>query len=1224
MFQKKQIAHLLRLTALSLVVVCVAAWNNFNPFISKGKIPKRDRIDLALQQEYNLTRDPKTLTVPRERLYTAYLYAQSLRNNPQRVSAALVGMNWVERGPNNVSGRTRTMIVSALDPTGQTVFTAGVGGGVWKTTNISAASPTWTPVNDFFTNIAVTTIAQDPSNPNRIFFGTGEGWLNLDAIRGDGIWMSTDGGNTFAQMAGTAANANFSFINKIVVHPSSGDVFAATNGGLFRYNGTAWSKVLGNGVGAATDIIADIEIAANNSLVASTGRIFSVADGVYRSPLGISGTWTKLNLGTNGFPTTGFERLEIACAPSNASVIYCMAMSSASRGLLNIYKTVDAGLTWTTCALPVDADPGIGNDMTRTQAWYDLSIGVDPSNANTLIVGGIDLFKSTNGGTSWTQLTHWYGGFSFQNVHADQHAVVYRNSNEVYFTNDGGIYRSTNGGTTITFAGTNYNVTQYYACAINPTYGSNQYLAGAQDNGTQQYSVTGMNSTVEVTGGDGAFCHIDQLNQNLQFTAYVYNNIYRSTNGGGTFTSIRTDNNGSFINPSDFDNVNKNFYAGYTNGMYTRLLNAGTSTTFSNVTITAFNSGSVTTVACSPVTAHRVFFGLGNGRVVRVDGANGATPTGVMINGGSSGFPVSATSPVSISCIAIENDDDNHLLVTISNYGTTSVFETKNGGVSWTNVEGNIPDMPVRWALFNPIDSSSALVATELGVWTTDKLNGASTVWGPSNSGLANVRTDMLQVRASDNIIIAATHGRGLYSTDYFSPPYADFSADKLVTYTNKPIQFTDGSVKSTSWSWNFGDATTSNVRNPLKSYASPGVYTVTLQINNNSSLSKTRTAYITVLPNRGTPYSLAVGGNFDLNPNDFAGTSRGGTIWQRGSSLVTGKNGTRSGSSAWVTNLLGNYADNSEAILYSPNYSFTAAGVYRIKFYRKNRFETSYDGYRVEYSLNKGDSWTPLGTAASAWYDFTNVAGSSFPAGQPYFNADINTSFVLAERDISFLAGNANVAFRFVFRSDESVNTAGVAIDDFLIEGPNNTPLPVTLGSFEGTRNGDDNLLRWNTYSESNNKGFFVERSLNGFDFVDLAFVNGAGTTSIAQQYNYNDRNLSGSVYYYRLRQVDFNGDYAYSKTIALLGNNNNDNWVRIFPVPVRNTLNLLFTDLPQEKVVVSIFNAGGALMYKNQLTISGAGVSIPLDEYGFKSGMYFLAVDYNGRRFTEKFLKY
>ena len=1218
---RKQANYAFFILALAFAVAGMPHWLSGPDTKHRVKIPKRDRMDLAWQLEFDLTRDPATMTIPRERLFVAYEYARSLQTSSNRVAGAIPGISWKERGPDNVAGRTRSLVVSSLDPSGQTVFAAGVGGGIWKTTNISAAAPNWTPVNDLFANIAITTIAQDPSDGNLMYFGTGEGWSNADAVRGDGIWKSTDGGATFTQMAGTGSNANFHFVNKIVVHPITGDVYAATNNGLFRYTIASgiWTKVLGNGVGAAINQIADIEVASDNALIASTGKIFAGADGVYRSVSGNAGAWVKLNNGSNGFPTSGFARLEIATAPSNPAVIYVLAMSSSTNGILNIYRTGNTGSTWNTCALPVDADGGIGSDFTRGQAWYDMSVGVDPNNENTLIVGGIDLFRSTTGGSSWTQLTHWYGGFGFQNVHADQHAVIYRNSSEVYFTNDGGVFRSTNGGTTIAFAGNNYNVTQYYACAINPTYGSNQFLAGAQDNGSQKYTLPGINSTIEVTGGDGAFCHIDQLNPNLQFTSYVYNNIYRSTDGGNSFTSIRNNNNGSFINPSDFDDINKVFYGTYSTGAYTYLTNAISNTTWNdNTSISAFNGARVTAITCSPLTPYRVFFGLSNGRVVRADNANTAAPTYTVMN-----IMSPMLGSASVSGIAVENDDDNHLLVTFSNYGWASVWETKNGS-TWQNCEGNLPDMPVRGCLFNPDDSSSALIATELGVWSTDELNGINTVWGPSNTGLANVRTDMLQIRSSDKMIIAATHGRGLYSTDYFAPPFADFAADRIITYVNKPLQFTDGSVKATSWNWSFGDATTSTVQHPLKTYTAPGIYTVTLQINNNGTLVKTRNNYITVLPDRGTPYSPATGGNFDVAPNDFAAEGISGTNWQKGSSPTADKNGTRSGANAWVTGLFGNYTNSSHAKLYTPSYDFSTAGFYTLRFYRKNRFELGYDGYRVEYSLNKGDTWTILGTPQTNWYDWPNPFFSAFPSGEPYFNATNNTVFTLASLDVSFLAGNANVAFRFVFRSDDFVTAPGVAIDDFEILGPNTTQLPVSMGSFDGERKGKDNILNWTTYSEEDNRGFYVERSVNGTDFDPIGFVNGAGTVNTLQRYSFTDRNVPGSVHYYRLRQVDFDGDFAWSKTIALSGRNAEDEWLQLFPVPVRSTLNILFNEVPEGPVNVQIYSGNGEMILRTSLSVSGGGLSIPLEDLKLAGGVYFISVESAGKRFSGKFLQY
>ncbi|MBK9317479.1 MAG: T9SS type A sorting domain-containing protein [Bacteroidetes bacterium] len=1210
---------------LSVVLMQGLLWVTESSSLKITKIPKRDRMDLAMQHEFDLTRDPATMSIPRERLWNAINYAEQLRAASQvgKVAGAL-SINWTERGPSNVGGRTRAIMVDLNDPTYKTVFSAGVGGGLWKTSDITVAAPVWTPVNDLFSNIAITAICQHPTTRNIIYFGTGEGWFNADAIRGDGIWKSTDGGLTFTQLAATAGLANFRYVNRMIIHPPTGDVYAATNGGLFRSQngGTTWTEVLGNGNGSTVDFIGDVDLAADNAIIAATGSIFSGADGVYRSPNGNAGTFTKLNTGANGFPTTGFERIEIAAAPSNAAVIYALTMSAATYGVGGIYKTTNSGATWTSCTLPTDADPGIAGEFTRGQAWYDLTIGVDPNDPNTVLVGGIDLFKSTNSGTTWTQLCHWYGGFGYQNVHADQHAIVFQpgSSNVIYFGNDGGIYRTANAGTTIDFKSYNYNITQFYACAMNPAIGSNQFMAGAQDNGTQQYSVPGINTTIEVTGGDGAYCHIDQSDPNYQFSSYVYNNIYRSTDGGGSFASIRANNNGSFINPSDFDDTNNNFYASYTAGNYTRLLNAHASTTWNNIAIAAFNAGRVTAVKVAPVTAHRVFFGLNNGRVVRVDNANAATPTATHINAGA-GMPTSA----SISCIEVEKDDDNHLLVTYSNYGVNSVWETKNGGTTWTSVEGNLPDMPIRWSLFNPSDSSEALLATEVGIWSTDELNGGATVWGPSNSGLANVRTDMLQLRSSDNMIIAATHGRGLYSTDHFSPARADFSADRFVIYTGKGIQFTNGSVKATSWAWNFGDGFTSILSNPAHSYNTPGVYTVSLSINGGGgALTNTKTAYITVLPNRGTPYTIAAGGNFDTNPNDFAGDYTGGTRWQRGNSAVAGKNSTRSGSSAWVTNLTGNYTDNAYCLLYTPNYNFSAAGTYTLNFYRKNNFEIAYDGFRVEYSLNKGDSWTILGTTGAGWYDFANGGGgTAFPVGEPFFNST-QSAFTLATRNVSFLAGNPNVAFRFVFRSDGVVTTPGVALDDFEIIGPSNIPLPVTMGSFTGKAEETTNLLEWTTLSELNNDGFFVQRSAEGNQFEEIGFTKGIGNSTLANNYVFRDENpLQQLLSYYRLRQIDYNGAEKYSKTIAIKRGNEGSGSILVFPMPFKDHINILFRSEKNHIANLKIYNLKGQVVYEQQIITESALFRLPLERDKFESGVYLLSIEEAGVVYSTKLIR-
>jgi hypothetical protein len=285
-------------------------------------------------------------------------------------------------------------------------------------------------------------------------------------------------------------------------------------------------------------------------------------------------------------------------------------------------------------------------------------------------------------------------------------------------------------------------------------------LAGAQDNGSHKFTSAGINSVTTASGGDGMFCHIDQDNPNIQITAYTNNYYFLSTDGGTTFsTHVLNASTGSFINPTDYDKTAKKLYAGNTAGTYLRWEDPSTGdNTSSAVTVSAFSGANITHVSVSPLTANRVYFGLDNGSVVRVDNANtGTSNTGVVIKTGLG----------SVSCVAVDPTNENHIIVTYSNYGVTHVYETINGtqaSPSWANVQNNLPDMPVRWALFDPRSSSAVLLATELGVWSTDNLNGASTDWQPTNTGLANVRVDMLKYRSSDRTIAAATHGRGLFT----------------------------------------------------------------------------------------------------------------------------------------------------------------------------------------------------------------------------------------------------------------------------------------------------------------------------------------------------------------------------------------------------------------------------------------------------------------------------
>ena len=801
-------------------------------------------------------------------------------------------------------------------------------------------------------------------------------------------------------------------------------------------------------------------------------------------------------------------------------------------------------------------------------------------------------------------------------MHADQHFILFKpgSSTIAYFSNDGGIYRSANANVvtpTLTNKGTNYITAQFYSCAMHPTALTNYFLAGAQDNGSHQFTQGVVQNTTQVTGGDGAFVHIDQNEPQYQFTSYVNNNYYRSADAGSTWTSVSTAG-GSFINPTDYDDVGNRMYISNTSNTYKVWDNAQTGSTFNTFAVAGFG-GTVTAVKVSPNTANRVFFGA-NGDVFRVDNANTA-PAAINI---STGLPAAY-----LNCIEVQTGNDNHLLATYTNYGVNSIWESTDGGANWTSVEGNLPDMPVRWALFNPNNSNQAIIATELGVWSTDLLTGGTTVWGASNSGLANVRVDMLQLRTSDKLVTAATHGRGLFYSDIFTNPTALFSADRLVSYRGVPIQFTSTSYKGTSWSWNFGDPgsgvlNTSTSENPTHAFTTSGLFSITLTINSGVS-TLTKNLYIQILPNRGTPYTPANGGNFETNTLDFGADLVAGTAWQRGNSAVVGKNGTTSGSNAWVTGLTGNYADNSDASLMTPNYNFSTVGAYLLRFQSKRITETAYDGFRLEYTLDSGRNWLPLGTAVQAgWYNFANTAGdAAFPVNEAFF-AGSASSYTLYFYDLSFLGGNPSLAFRVRFKSDGGVNAAGVAIDDFEIMGPFNVSLAVNLVNFTTIKKDNDALINWRTENEVDINNYILERSYDGINFSAAGSV--LAKNNQVNTYNYTDVNAitnagSSKYIYYRLKITDKTGRIKYSE-IAKITLNKTGPQITIGPNVFTNFVSVFSTEAIKN---VLVYDMNGKLVYQTSNII---GNKIFLQN-NLPKGMYLFKIITTGGVVTEKLMK-
>ncbi len=433
-------------------------------------------------------------------------------------------------------------------------------------------------------------------------------------------------------------------------------------------------------------------------------------------------------------------------------------------------KSDNGGTNWNQISYP--------NPDWSTLAWHAFVLKVDPIDPTTLYTGGLDLYKSSNSGTNWNRISDWslmYYGGGDDYVHADQHNIQFQpgSNTTAIFSCDGGVFlTNTANYSQPVFIERNqgYNTLQFYTCAIKPTPFSQRYLGGLQDNGTLLHKGQPLDIDDMIDGGDGAYCFWDQNESNIYITSVYYNNY--TSYYGDTAVDNFGGYSGTFISPADYDYKENilysnavDFFGGNSNrllkasnipyNVVTQMVQLGTGTfvPFSHVTYSRF----------SPIGTSTLFVGTQSGRLYKVTNAESEPET---IEIGSTQFPTA-----NLSCVAIGESEDN-LLVTFSNYGVSSVWLTKDGGATWEEKESNLPDMPIRWALFHPDNNGQAILATEIGVWWTNTLNEDDTEWAPSVDGMANVRIDMLKLRNGDDIVLAATHGRGLFTAEYLEDIY--------------------------------------------------------------------------------------------------------------------------------------------------------------------------------------------------------------------------------------------------------------------------------------------------------------------------------------------------------------------------------------------------------------------------------------------------------------------
>lgn len=713
--------------------------------------------------------------------------AQPLNPNSQPYSPLPYG---------NTTGRVSAL---AFDQTGNILYAGAASGGLWKS---SDGGNNWANLTDnvsavFSAPVSVGAIALDPTNPQIIYVGTGENNFNFDNYYSSGILKSSDGGNSWsllgaATFGGQRTNGGL-HISKLIIDPnssaSSRHILAATDNGLWLSTdgGNSWSQTLGAGASghpAITDLIVDSTSSNPSTVYAAWGYPNGDSgNGIYKSTDG-GQTFTLLNNAPNG---VNYGRIAIAQAPSNLSQLYLSAsnpnVASGSYGAsLGVWSSSDKGNSWLqiapatdgTCSLDLLGD----GYCIYGHGWYAQFLAVDPTNAATLYVGGIDIYKSTNAttttqnGASFTNLTNTYGGSTTTTIHPDQHALVFYGSatpRAFYVANDGGIYGSSDSGNTWNDDnGNNLSITEFYAGTTSSNFTTNPLVwGGSQGTGTQKY--TGSTTWSQVLGGDGGFVVADPTNSNIAYAVYDNLNLYKTTDGGNTWSAA---NNG--INPSSTDQIlylvpfvidfnNPSRLLAGTDHLYESTDGANSWHLLSNQSLAA-NSNSqfpaISAIAIAPSNSNIIYVGTGDGKLW-VTTSNGANWTD--ITNGTAG-----TSGRYVTSLGVDATNAQDVVVTFSGFASntgngsgTHVYHSTNGGTNWTDLSTSLPDSPVNSVVRYPQHPTTFAIGADDGFFLTQD-GGQS--WNQYQTGLPNVAVDQVFADTSLTTLLVATHGRGVYT----------------------------------------------------------------------------------------------------------------------------------------------------------------------------------------------------------------------------------------------------------------------------------------------------------------------------------------------------------------------------------------------------------------------------------------------------------------------------
>jgi hypothetical protein len=730
---------------------------------------------------------------------------------------------WTNIGPTsgyyfsygNISSRITSV---KYDPNNPAVIYIGAAfGGIWKSTN---SGTSWTAMTNDEASLSTGALAIDQGNSNIIYYGTGEATYSAASYYGRGLLKSTNGGNTWTNY--TSGLGNLSYFSRIVIRPGhSSELLAAlgsrssqgVSGGLYRSTdaGITWTALVS---GRCDDVIFSPDGEKAFAIGSGTGYVNSTDGGA------------SFTLNTS---LTAATRNHLAISKSSPNILFSAIHSGTT---ISVYKSTDGGLTFSPSAA--------GTNFSGSQAWYDFYMYINPFDPEYAYVGSIDIWRTSNGGTSFQNITN---GYSNGNVHVDQQNMDFSpvNPDEMFCTNDGGVWKSSDRGTSWTNLNSTLTLTQFYRIASDPT-NSSHIMGGTQDNGTQR--TLGTANWSGAFGGDGGEVCFHKMNPQYIIGETQNNGMQRSQDGGSSWSNATNGVSGtaSWVAPilshpdssGIFYTARQQVFKTTDWGASWSGISTGTGGTIREMAIC--NSNPSVMYATS---ASQIYLSTDRGYTYTniSSGLPGRTITGVYTHPDSAGVVV----------------------ITQSGFGGGHIFKTTNSGTVWSDISGNLPDSPANDVLiyYPGVSTSVYLIATDVGVFIT---NNYGTSWTELASGLPNTVAMHLDYNRMSNKIRIGTHGRGVYEIT------------NLTGISSITGEIPEGYSLEQNFPNPFNPSTTIKYKIPEKGNVSLTIYNL---------LGKEAASLVNQVQNKGT-YEVQFNGNslssgvyyYKLTVNSFNGAS--------------------------------------------------------------------------------------------------------------------------------------------------------------------------------------------------------------------------------------------------------------------------------------------------------------------------------------------------------------